>query len=251
MEMAIEQTLISISEDTILQFEGSGNATVYICVSGGVDVTIRENVLGGYINLRIVLIVSSGSTARYVVNRSVSHTGHNVILRQSEIADRAHLSWVGVEFHSLNSVSHYISHLVGYGASTDHSIAFMNSGVDVSDIYTKNRHSAENTYSNIYVKGVLEDSATCFYRGLIEMEEGMSGSVGHEKARILMLDSNTKCNTVPSLSVRHDDVKCSHSVSVSRLDEDQMFYLKSRGMDENSAREIMKEAHLTDILMKL
>jgi len=100
---------------------------------------------------------------------------------------------------------------------------------------TAQNHLASNTTSDLLFKGVLKGNTNTLWKGNIFVEEGTHSADGYQMNNNLLLDTSAHTESIPGLEILTDDVRCSHGVTLSNIDRDQLFYLKSRGIDEVSA----------------
>ena len=121
--------------------------------------------------------------------------------------------------------------------------AFVGSADIQSDVY----HLASHTKSLMLAKGVLQKS-TGKYRGTIKIEKQASGCRAHQRSDMLLLDEASKGDAEPILDVHNDDVICSHGATLGQIDELHLFYLKSRGLPEAAARQMIIAGFLQPIL---
>lgn len=117
----------------------------------------------------------------------------------------------------------------------------------VSDITTNVRHLAPHTYSNQLVKGVAEAAAKGVFQGQIHIAPDSQQCEGYQLHRALLIDDNAEIDCKPELEIFADDVKCSHGASCGDLDGEQIFYMQSRGISEDEARQILVEAYLNEV----
>ena len=103
------------------------------------------------------------------------------------------------------------------------------------DIYNAIVHGNKNCFSNMLSKGAVKDKAQTIHRGLIEIKKGFSGNNGYQKEEALILNDGARANAVPNLKIDNDDVRCTHGVTISHLDNEKLFYLMSRGLDKKEA----------------
>ncbi|AKU79461.1 SufB/SufD family protein [Spiroplasma turonicum] len=108
-------------------------------------------------------------------------------------------------------------------------------------------HKAKNTYSNIKAYYVLKDTSKGFVRCISNITKGSSGSEAHQELRLLILDENAKANSDPVLLIDENDIIASHANAIGMLDPDQVFYLLSRGLDENTAQELIINGYFEPI----
>jgi len=141
--------------------------------------------------------------------------------------------------------------LDGEGASVEvYGIFFGNQNQRFISSHTVN-HNASRTSSYLLTKGVLDDKAVCAYRSLIDIQPGATGCKGEQKEDTMILSREAHIDAVPALQIGNDDVKASHSVSATYLDEVKKFYLEARGLSESEAESMAVFSHLADILDKI
>jgi Fe-S cluster assembly protein SufD len=116
---------------------------------------------------------------------------------------------------------------------------------------TRTIHKADNTYGHTTVRTMLKDGAVSDYFGLIRIEKNTKGTDGHLSHDAMLLSKQAKSKSVPSLEIEANDVKAGHSASVGQVDEEAVFYLRSRGLSENQARELMIEGFFEELLGKI
>ena len=116
---------------------------------------------------------------------------------------------------------------------------------------TRQDHLASNTISNLLFKGVLSKNAYALWQGNIFVGYGTHGVDGYQMNRNLLLGENVQAQSIPGLEILTDDVKCSHGVAMSNIDEDQLFYLSSRGIDETTAVRLIVGGFIEDGLKRM
>ena len=118
----------------------------------------------------------------------------------------------------------------------------------ITDITCNINHLKEETTSNQYAKAVLEENSTATFQGKIHISPNAVKTSGHQLHKALYLNDNATLNCKPELEIYADDVKCSHGASCGEIDTNQLSYLTSRGIDQTTAKQILTEAHLEEIL---
>lgn len=138
----------------------------------------------------------------------------------------------------------YLVELVGPGAEATIGGTFLAENSDHIDIHLVIHHKAPNTLANTTLKGVGRDRSKITFLGriIIDPECGNSNSLLTE--RILLLSDTASADAIPELEILTDDVKCSHAASVSRIPEEHIFYLMSRGISRKEAEEMVIEGFL-------
>lgn len=112
-------------------------------------------------------------------------------------------------------------------------------------------HMAPDSYSNQLYKGILDDEAKAVFSGKVMVRRDAQHTVAHQNNKNILLTDDAKANTQPHLEIYADDVKCSHGATVGQLDPEAMFYLRSRGLCERTARQIMMIAFAGEVVKKI
>lgn len=116
------------------------------------------------------------------------------------------------------------------------------------DNHTVVDHVKPNCMSNELYKGIIDDNATAVFNGKIYVQQQAQKTNAYQSNKNILLSDGANVNTKPQLEIFADDVKCSHGCTVGRLDEEGMFYLRSRGINEDTARSLLVHAFAIDIL---
>jgi Fe-S cluster assembly protein SufD len=138
--------------------------------------------------------------------------------------------------------------LDGPGASCRLDGAFMARGRQLIDNTTMIDHAAPNTTSREIYKGVLDDQSRGVFQGRILVRPDAQKADGQQTSRTLLLSPGAEIDTKPQLEIYADDVKCSHGAAVGEIEEEALFYLRSRGIPEPDARQMLVEAFLDDVV---
>jgi len=118
-------------------------------------------------------------------------------------------------------------------------------------IKTIQHHITPNSSSNLLVKGVFFDRAKFFYRGLVRIEKQAQKSYAYQKNQNLILSDNVDIDSKPDLEILANDVFCTHGSTTGYLNEEEIFYLKSRGLDELQAKNLLIDGFIKEIADKL
>ncbi len=112
-------------------------------------------------------------------------------------------------------------------------------------------HVAAHSRSNQLYKGILDDDATAVFSGKVLVRRHAQQTQAHQNNKNILLTDNAKANTQPHLEIYADDVKCSHGATVGQLDPEAMFYMRSRGLCERTARQMMMIAFASEVVQKI
>ncbi|MBR4382306.1 MAG: SufD family Fe-S cluster assembly protein [Selenomonadaceae bacterium] len=113
------------------------------------------------------------------------------------------------------------------------------------------RQRGKNTSATMNVRGALNDRCDKIFRGTLDFKRGAKGSVGRELEEVIILSSGTRNRSVPLMLAEEDEVDGHHAVSIGRLDEEKIFYLMSRGLDEAQAQRLIVEAAFNPVVEKI
>jgi Fe-S cluster assembly protein SufD len=142
-------------------------------------------------------------------------------------------------------------HLVGRGASGDLLALYFGSDDQVLDFRTFQHHEARDTTSNLLFKGAVADRARSIYTGLIHVHPEAAGTNAFQTNRNLKLSEDAWADSVPNLEIENNDVRCSHASTVGPIDEDQRFYLESRGVRPEAADRLIVAGFFEEVLKKV
>jgi len=109
-------------------------------------------------------------------------------------------------------------------------------------------HQAENTKSNVIIKSALHDTSSVFFDGLIKIEHGAKGTDAWLAAHLLLLSQKARGIAIPNLEILENDIKAGHATTVGRINDLELFYLMSRGIPEEKAKQLIVEGFLQSII---
>jgi Fe-S cluster assembly protein SufD len=131
------------------------------------------------------------------------------------------------------------SRLVGQGGSSNLLAVYFGEGTQMHDFRTLQDHDAPKTTSDLLFKGAVEDQSQSVYSGLIRIRKGAAGTNAFQTNRNLVLGKGAHADSVPNLEIEENDVRCSHASAVGPIDEDQRYYLESRGVPTDVAERLI------------
>jgi len=140
--------------------------------------------------------------------------------------------------------------LIGPGASFENFSLFMGSGNQLFDQRTRQVHSSPDCTSNLLSKNALNDQAKSIFSGLIKVEEVASNTNAYQTNRNLLLCNDAEADSLPGLEILANEVKCSHGATTSKIDEQELFYLLSRGIPLSSAEKLISLGFLDEVIEK-
>jgi Fe-S cluster assembly protein SufB len=199
----------------------------------------------------VELIAKPGARIRYTTVQNWSQNVYNLVTKRA-IAERdATVEWVDCNLGSKLTMKYPSVYLMGERAHGEIlSIAFAGNGQH-QDAGGKIIHAAPNTTSNIFAKSISKDGGRSSYRGLLEVAKGAHGSKSTVVCDALLLDEDSRSDTYPTIRIGEDDVNVGHEASVSKIGEEQLFYLMSRGIPEEEAAKLIVNGFIEPIVKEL
>src|SRR5690554_3524964 len=199
----------------------------------------------------VEIIVKKNARVRYTTIQNWSNNVYNLVTKRATAAEGATMEWVDGNIGSKVTMKYLAIYLMGEHAKGETlSIAFAGEGQH-QDAGAKMVHAAPHTSSSIISKSVARGGGRTSYRGLIQVNEGAHGSKSNVLCDALLVDQISRSDTYPYVDVREDDVSLGHEATVSRVSEDQLFYLMSRGMDEFEAMAMIVRGFVEPIAREL
>lgn len=137
------------------------------------------------------------------------------------------------------------------GASADLISLFVGDKKRHSDFHTSQEHLAPHCRSDLYSKVALKDSARNVYYGFIKVAEGAQKTDAYQTSRTIVLSENARADSIPNLEIKANDVKCSHGASIGNIREEELFYLRTRGLTAEIAERLLVEGFFADLLVRV
>ncbi len=201
-------------------------------VEGCTAPTYREDSLHSAV---VEILVQEGARVRYTTIQNWSGNVYNLVTKRAKAMRNATMEWVDGNLGSKLTMKYPAVWCMEPGARGDVlSIAFAGNGQH-QDAGAKIVHAAPNTSSTIVSKSISKGTGRATYRGLLEVQEGCHGVKSNVRCDALLLDDTARTDTYPSIQINEDHVQISHEATVSKVGEEQLFYLMSRGLSEAEA----------------
>lgn len=199
----------------------------------------------------VEIIVKKNARVRYTTIQNWSNNVYNLVTKRATAAEGATMEWVDGNIGSKVTMKYPAIYLMGEHARGETlSIAFAGAGQH-QDAGAKMVHAAPYTSSSIVSKSVARGGGRTSYRGLVQVLEGAHHSASNVLCDALLVDQISRSDTYPYVDVREDDVSMGHEATVSRVSEDQLFYLMSRGMPETEAMAMIVRGFVEPIAREL
>ncbi|SIP90824.1 Iron-regulated ABC transporter membrane component SufB [Alkalispirochaeta americana] len=232
-----ERTLIIAEEESFVHYVEGCTAPVYTTDS------LHSAV--------VEIIILDGARVRYSTIQNWSSDVYNLVTKRAVAYKNATMEWVDGNLGSKRTMKYPAVYLKGEGAHGEVlSIAFAGKGQE-QDSGGKIVHAADNTTSTITSKSISKDGGISTYRGLIKVDEGVRNARSKVECDALLIDGESTTNTYPYMDIKSDQVAIEHEATVSKISDDQIFYLMSRGMTEEEAAGMIVNGFLDPLVKQL
>jgi Fe-S cluster assembly protein SufB len=232
-----ERTLIIVDEDAYVHYVEGCTAPIYS--SDSLHSAVVE------------IIVKKGGRCRYTTIQNWSNNVYNLVTKRAKAEAGATMEWVDGNIGSKVTMKYPAVLLMGEHAKGEVlSIAFAGEGQH-QDAGAKMTHLAPYTSSTIISKSVARGGGRTSYRGLVRVNPRAHHSRSTVKCDALLVDTISRSDTYPYVDVRTDDVTMGHEATVSKVSEDQLFYLMSRGLTEDEAMAMVVRGFVEPIAREL
>jgi Fe-S cluster assembly protein SufB len=232
-----ERTLIIVDEGAYVHY-----------VEGCTAPTYSEDSLHSAV---VEIIVKKGGRCRYTTIQNWSTNVYNLVTKRAAAYENATMEWVDGNLGSKVTMKYPAIYLMEPGAHGEVlSIAFAGKGQQL-DAGGKVVHGAPKTTSKIISKSISKDGGRSSYRGLLKVYKGAHGSKSSVVCDALLIDDKSRSDTYPVIEIDEDDVTIGHEASVSKVGEEQLFYLMSRGIPEDQAEGLVVAGFIEPLVKEL
>ncbi|MBC2681584.1 Fe-S cluster assembly protein SufB [Corynebacterium sp. 4HC-13] len=232
-----ERTLIIVDEDAYVHYVEGCTAPIY-----------KTDSLHSAV---VEIIVKKGGRCRYTTIQNWSNNVYNLVTKRTKCEEGATMEWVDGNIGSKVTMKYPAVWMTGpYAKGEVLSVAFAGEG-QFQDTGAKMVHMAPHTSSNIVSKSVARSGGRAAYRGLVQINKDAHHSASNVECDALLVDSVSRSDTYPYNDIRNDHVTLGHEATVSQVSEDQLFYLMSRGIEEDEAMAMIVRGFVEPIAKEL
>ncbi len=232
-----ERTMIIVDEDAYVHYVEGCTAPIYS--SDSLHSAVVE------------IIVRKGARCRYTTIQNWSVNVYNLVTKRAVAQAGATMEWVDGNIGSKVTMKYPAVFLTGEHATGEVLSVAMAGAGQHQDAGAKMVHAAPHTSSTIVSKSIARGGGRTSYRGLVQVHEGAHHSKSTVKCDALLVDAISRSDTYPYVDIREDDVAMGHEATVSKVSEDQLFYLMSRGMAEDEAMAMIVRGFIEPIAKEL
>lgn len=199
----------------------------------------------------VEIIVKKGARVRYTTIQNWSDNVYNLVTKRAHVYEEGVMEWIDGNIGSKVTMKYPSVYLRGKGAKGEVlSLAFAGKG-QYQDAGGKAYHLAPYTTSTITSKSVSVGGGRTSYRGMVRVNPGAKGSKSFVRCDALLLDELSRTDTYPTNDIHEEDVTIGHEASVSKVGEEQLFYLRSRGLEESQATSMIVNGFIEPIVKQI
>ena len=219
-----ERTLIIVDDDSELHYIEGCTAPTY--TTDSLHAAVVE------------IFVGKNSKCRYTTIQNWSNNVYNLVTKRAIVEENGLMEWIDGNIGSKVNMKYPACILKGNNAKGN-CISIAMAGKDqIQDTGAKMIHIGKNTESSIIAKSIARNGGNATYRGIVSIEKDATNSKASIKCDTILLDKDSKSDTVPTNIVKNESSLIEHEATVSKLNEENLFYLMSRGIDEEKAIEL-------------
>ncbi len=278
------ENFLSISDDKFLNFNNAMfNSGFYVYVPKNTQVTIPlviKKKLQGNSFSKLIIVVDASSSLNVIEDLTSSH--EKIICSESTeifLKEDAELKFSSVQDLAENTVylanknaycsqdskifwnigffgagkvrSRINNFLEGDGSNCEDTELVFSDGEQMVDTFSSLVHRGKHTAGKVLSKSVLKDKSACVFKGMIKIDSNAKNANSFLAEHAMLLSKDARANAIPGLEIETNDVKATHAASVSQIDEEKIFYLMSRGLDEDTARKLIIFGFFDPLIMRI
>ncbi|MBH8579946.1 Fe-S cluster assembly protein SufD [Bisbaumannia pacifica] len=249
-----------VERPIVLQFLSSAGATprmshprVLVVAGARSQATLIEHQVGeegaaNFSNLVSEVLLERGAILTHYKLQELPQTDHHIASLHVDQARDSRFTSFNLNLGGALARNDIVSDLNGQGAEANFFGLFFGQGRQLLDTHTLVNHNAPLTFSNENYKGILDDRARGIFNGKVIVKRDSQKIEAHQNNANLLLSDRAEIDTKPELEIYADDVKCSHGATTGQLDEEAVFALRARGIDEATARGLLTLAFAGEVM---
>ena len=241
---------------------GPGSALAHIshlllCVDEGASATVvhessSPDEAGHALSAGVTEVhVGEGASLRFVELQSWGRHVWNINHERARVVRNGQLEWIFGSLGSRLTKNFMNIDLVGEGATGRFSGFYFADGGQHLNHETQQNHLAAHTTSDLLFKGAVKGHARSVWQGMIHVARGAAKADGYQANRNLVLSPDARADSIPGLEILADDVRCTHGATVGQLEQEPLFYLRSRGIPLDEAERMLVEGFFEPILQRI
>ena len=227
---------------------------VEIVANGDTDVYIEYNSKTEqkcYHNGIIKVIANKNAKINVTIINLLNDNSDNFEAIENEINENSIVNFTIIDIGANKSISNYYSNIIGENAQNDLKTIYLGKENQIKDINYIGELRGKKSFIDIDVQGALKDSAKKNFKGTIDFKKGSKKSKGNENEYCMLLSDKAKSIALPMLLCTEEDVEGNHSTASGKVDEKELFYIMSRGIDYKDAVKLIVKSRFNKILERI
>ncbi len=237
--------LAHVSHILVLVEEGA--SVTYVHEAASPDEAEANSMHAGIVEIQVM----EGATMRFVELQSWGRHVWNFSHERARVERAGNLDWIFGAIGSRLTKNFSELDLAGEGAQGRMSGFYFTDGNQHLDHDTQQNHFAPHTTSDLLFKGALKGKSRSVWQGMIYVAPGAQRTDGYQANRNLVLSDGARADSIPGLEILADDVRCTHGATVGKLEQEPLFYVKSRGIPQAEAEKIVVEGFFDPIFQRI
>jgi Fe-S cluster assembly protein SufD len=225
-----------------------------VVLDEGAEAEVWEQYLSGspdgeaLLNTVVEIVVGQNARLRFVSAQDMNERSWIFGSMRAEVARDGVLDWVVMGFGSGRGKVRTETLLAGEGAEAKVTGAYAPHGRQHVDFDTTQEHAAPNTTSDLAFRGILAQRSSAVWRGMIKVDPGAQRTDAFQECRNLLLSKRAHADAIPGLEILANDVRCTHAAAIAQIDPEQVFYLRSRGLDDAASKRLVVEGFMAELV---
>ncbi len=203
--------------------------------------------LFGYTSTVVEAHIGEGACVTHVTLQEYAQTTQHYTSKQATVEKDGRMDWIEAHFGGSYTRATATATLREDGSSSTNTTVFFGEGSQKFDIVSRTIQIGRHTFADMNTVGVVSGNAKAMCRGLIKIAPPSFGSCGNQKIKTLLMNKDAQANAIPSMEIDNFDVRATHESSVGQINKDKLFYLMSRGFDEEHARMKIVEGYFAQL----
>ncbi|MDO7908486.1 Fe-S cluster assembly protein SufD [Paenibacillus sp. JX-17] len=221
------------------------------------SVTYVDNYVSGELsspvfhNGAVEVYAKAGAKVRYATVHQLNGSTTDISFRRAVTDNDASIEWIVGEMNNGNTASNTMTVLKGNGSTSDSKIIAVGSGAQKINYTTQAQHFGRDSASQMITRAVMREEASAIINGITKIEKGATKADGQQTEKVLMLSPKSRGDANPILLIDEDDVTAGHAASVGQVNQEQIYYLMSRGITREEAERLIIYGFLAPVVSEI
>ncbi|MFG6265660.1 Fe-S cluster assembly protein SufD [Streptococcus pyogenes] len=202
-------------------------------------------------NISVEVIAQAGSQIKFSAIDRLGPSVTTYISRRGRLEKDANIDWTLAVMNEGNVIADFDSDLIGQGSQADLKVVAASSGRQVQGIDTRVTNYGQRTVGHILQHGVILERGTLTFNGIGHILKGAKGADAQQESRVLMLSDQARADANPILLIDENEVTAGHAASIGQVDPEDMYYLMSRGLDQETAERLVIRGFLGAVIAEI